>query len=58
MSYYGYRLQLSTDNDEGYLQNSLSIKNKTIITDITKDIPFIEANFKTSHFLGYNDNLD
>ena len=45
-------------NDEGYLQNSLSIKNKTIITDITKDIPFIEANFKTSHFLGYNDNLE
>ena len=28
------------------------------MTDITQDIPFIQANFQTKYFLGYNDNLE
>ncbi len=42
----------------GYLKNVLKINNNTIITDITQDIPFIQANFKTKNFIGYNDNVE
>ena len=49
--------ELIATSNIGYLKNTLSIDNKTIITDLTQDIPFIQASFKTKYFLGYNDNL-
>ena len=49
--------ELIATSNIGYLKNSLTIDNKTIMTDITQDIPFIQATFKTKYFLGYNDNL-
>ncbi len=42
----------------GYLKNLLTIQNRDILVDITQDIPYIQANFKTKNFLGFNDNLE
>ena len=42
----------------GYLKNILTIDNNNIIVDITQDIPFIQSNFQTKYFLGYNDDLE
>lgn len=42
----------------GYLKNILTINNTNIIVDITQDIPYIQAGFKTKNFIGYNDNLE
>lgn len=42
----------------GYLKNVLTINNTNIIVDITQDIPYIQAGFKTKNFIGYNDNLE
>lgn len=50
--------KLITISKMGYLKNMLTINGTNIITDITQDIPFIQANFKTKYFLGYNDNLE
>lgn len=49
--------QLITTSQSGYLKNLLRINNRDIIVDITQDIPFIQAGFKTRNFIGYNDNL-
>lgn len=50
--------KLITTSKLGYLKNVLKIDGKDILTDITQDIPFIQASFKTKYFLGYNDNKD
>ena len=50
--------KLMTTSNIGYLKNILNIEDKSIITDITQDIPYIQGGFKTQHFLGYNDNHD
>lgn len=42
----------------GYLKNVLTINNTNIVVDLTQDIPYIQAGFKTNHFTGYNDNLE
>ena len=42
----------------GYLKNIITIQNSNIVTDITQDIPYIQANFKTKNFLGFNDNIE
>ena len=42
----------------GYLKNLITLQNRDIILDITQDIPYIQANFKTRNFLGYNDNIE
>lgn len=42
----------------GYLKNILKIDNTNIIVDITQDIPYIQAGFKTRNFTGYNDTLE
>ncbi len=42
----------------GYLKNMLTIDNNSILTDITQDIPYIQANFRTKFFNGYNDNIE
>lgn len=47
-----------TVNNKGYLCNKLTIDNNCLIVDLTSDIPFIQANFKTRHFANYNDELD
>lgn len=50
--------KLITTSKLGYLKNMLTINNTNIIVDITQDIPFIQAGFKTRNFTGYNDNLE
>ena len=42
----------------GYLKNLLTIQNRNIIVDITQDIPYIQAGFKTKNFVGYDDNRE
>ena len=49
--------QLTVTSRLGYLKNQLTIDRHNIIVDITQDIPYIQAGFKTNHFTGYNDNL-
>lgn len=44
-------------NDNGYLCNKLSIDKNTLIVDITKDVKYIESNFKTKYFANYNDDI-
>lgn len=50
--------KLITVSKLGYLKNILTIDNNNIIVDITQDIPFIQSNFQTRYFLGYNDDLE
>ena len=50
--------KIVTTGQVGYQKNILTIKNRELTTDITQDIPFIQANFKTKNFTGYNDNLE
>ena len=50
--------KLITVSKQGYLKNLLTIENRNIIVDITQDIPYIQANFKTRNFIGYNDDLE
>ncbi len=50
--------KLITTSKQGYLKNILTIKSRNLIVDITQDIPFIQASFKTRNFIGYNDNLE
>ncbi len=54
----GIDCNLIATSNSGYLKNILTIDNKSIITDITQDIPFIQGSFKTRYFLGYNDNIE
>ena len=44
-------------SDNGYLCNKIEIDNKKLIVDLTKDIPFITAGFKTRFFDTYNNDL-
>lgn len=50
--------QIITTSQTGYLKNILTIDNNNIIVDITQDIPYIQAGFKTRNFNGYNDTLE
>ena len=45
-------------NNINYSKNLISIKEKQILTDITQDIPLIQAGFRTKNFIGYNDNIE
>ena len=54
----GINCELVAVSQLGYLKNKLVVDNKVIMTDITQDIPFIQASFKTRNFLGYNDNIE
>ena len=49
--------ELTITSSLGYQKNIITINNRNIITDITQDIPYIQAGFKTQNFLGYNDNI-
>lgn len=50
--------EIITVNNNGYLCNKLTTEGKTLIIDLTKDIPFIQARFKTRYFANYNDSLE
>ena len=50
--------QLITVGKLGYQKNTLQIDTSNITVDITQDIPYIQAGFKTNNFPGYNDNLE
>ena len=50
--------QLITVGQLGYQKNTLTINSTNITVDITQDIPYIQAGFKTANFPGYNDNLE
>ena len=54
----GINCHLIATSNTGYLKNVLTIDDSNIVTDITQDIPFIQASFKTKYFLGYNDNTE
>ena len=49
--------KIITTGQLGYQKNILMINNRELSTNITQDIPFIQANFKTKNFARYNDNL-
>lgn len=42
----------------GYQKNLLTIQNRSIIVDIIQDVAYIQGNFKTKNFLGFNDNIE
>lgn len=50
--------QIITAGKLGYQKNTLTINTTNITVDITQDIPYIQAGFKTTNFPGYNDNLE
>lgn len=50
--------KLITVSKLGYLKNLLTINKRNIIVDITQDLPYIQANFQTRNFIGYNNNLE
>lgn len=41
-------------NNYGYLCNKITINGQTLIVDLMKDIPYIQANFPTKYFSTYN----
>ena len=49
--------ELATTSQLGYQKNILTFQNRNITTDITQDIPYIQAGLKTRNFTGYNDNI-
>ena len=57
-SFLGINCSTIVTSKLGYIKNLLTIKNRNIIVDITQDIPYIQANFKTKYFIGFNDNLE
>jgi len=52
------KCDIITINNKGFLCNKLTIDDNSLIVDLTSDIPFIEANFKTRHFSNYNNELE
>ena len=52
------KCEIITVNKSGYLCNKLLIDDNLFIVDLTKDIPFIEAGFKTRFFSNYNDEIE
>ena len=45
-------------NDYGYLCNKVIINGQTIIVDLMKDIPYIQAKFSTKYFSAYNSDVN
>lgn len=52
------KCEIISVNHNGFLCNKLTINNNSLIVDLTADIPFIEAGFKTRKFSNYNDELE
>jgi hypothetical protein len=57
-SLVGIECEIVSNSDTGYLVNKLNIDNKAIMVDITRDMAFIQAGFKTRCFDNYNDDLE
>lgn len=57
---FGIENEIIALNDKNYVGNKITIcdgdDKYTIITDITKDVPFVQAGFKTTSFGNYNDD--
>jgi len=51
------KCEIIATNNKGFLRNKLTIDNSNLIVDLTNDVPFIEARFKTKHFANYNDEI-
>lgn len=57
----GISCEIQTINSYEYKLNQITIENQeSFLTDLTKDIPNIQAHFKTKYFTHYNDdsNMD
>lgn len=52
------KIECQLNNNNNYYTNILNINNRKFEVDITKDIPYIQAGFKTKYFTGYDDNID
>ena len=50
--------KIISSSNSGYLKNIIETNEQTVITDITQDIPLIQANFRTKNFMGYNDDRE
>lgn len=57
-SLFDIKCDIITISNKGFLCNKLTIDEKTLIVDLTNDIPFIEAGFKTRFFDKYNEELE
>lgn len=50
--------KLNQSGQLNYQKNILTINNRELVTDLTQDIPFIQANFQTKYFTSHNDNKE
>jgi len=57
-SLVGIKCDIITVNNRGFLCNKLNIDNKSLIVNLTEDVPFIESGFKTRYFSDFNDVID
>lgn len=56
MTLMGIKNEIIITNDYNYRANKIDVNNHIIIVDISKDIPFIEAKYRT-RFFGNNNDL-
>lgn len=57
-SLLGIKCEIINTSDKGYLCNKLTINEKEYFVDLTKDLPYIQANFKTKYFDNYNEDME
>ncbi len=57
-SYFDISCDIINVNDKKNLANKLTIDNNTLIVDLTSDIPYIQAGYKTRYFSDYNETLE
>lgn len=57
-SLFNIDCEIITINNMGVLANKLTIDNNTLIVELTADIPFIQAGYKTKYFSDYNDDIE
>ena len=57
-SLIGIKCDIVSVNNKGFLCNKLTIDNNCLIVDLTGDVPFIQAGFKTRFFSNYNDEIE
>ena len=57
-SLVGIDCDIISVDSKGFLCNKININKKSLIVNLTEDVPFIECGFKTRYFSNYNDELD
>ena len=57
-SLFDIACEIISINNIGVLANKLTIDNNTLIVELTADIPFIQAGYKTKYFSDYNDDIE